>query len=145
MLSLLLSGRRAEALSIARAIEPSALRNRRLSHFVIAIRAMLENRPGEGRKAVLDMEGPGFSDPEGWFYWAHMLIGLDDPEGAIGMLSRMRDRGWSCAAAIERSPGLDRIRSHPADGPILAAVRVAEATAARAFVSVGRSRLLGLG
>ena len=113
MLSLFLSERRDEALSIARAIEPSTLRNRLLSYFVIAMRAMLEDRLEEGRKAVLDMEGPGFSDPEGWFYWAHLLVGLDDAEGAIGMLARMRDRGWSCASAIERSPGLVKLHRHP--------------------------------
>jgi len=144
MLSLFLSERRDEALSIARAIEPSTLRNRLLSYFVIAMRAMLEDRLEEGRKAVLDMEGPGFSDPEGWFYWAHLLAGLDDTEGAIGMLARMRDRGWSCASAIERSPGLVKLHRHPSYAPILAAIRVAETTAARAFAGVGGPRLLGL-
>jgi eukaryotic-like serine/threonine-protein kinase len=144
LLALAFTGHRSEALAKCLAIDMSTVKNPLLAALVTAFRAMLENRLEDGLAAMGQLEGPGFTDPEGWFYWAHLKAGLGRPDEAIAMLQRAVDASWSCANAIERSPGLATLHGQPGFSDIVARARRQEAAAARAFAIADGPRLLGL-
>jgi eukaryotic-like serine/threonine-protein kinase len=143
LLALTFSGRRAEALAIASGLEASRIRNQKMRLLVSALQAMLENRVQDTVEAVEQLEDPSFTDPEGWFYWAHLMAGLGHLDSAVSFLDRTVAGGWACTNALERSPGLEAVQSHPLFAPILARARRAEAEAAHAFAAADGPRLLG--
>jgi tetratricopeptide (TPR) repeat protein len=144
LLSLVATGRRSEALSSCIGIDLNTVRNRRLATFTVALRAMLEGNVEQGRTAVRHLQGPGFTDPEGWFYWAHLLAGLGDAQGALSMVTRAAEGGWSCADALDGAPGLETVRNQPGYRDVVERARATAAAAAEAFESADGPRLLGI-
>jgi serine/threonine-protein kinase len=143
LLALTFSGRRAEARAIASGLDATRVANQTLRLLLSALQAMLENRVADTVDAVEQLEAPSFSDPEGWFYWAHLMAGLGDIESAVSFLDRTVTGGWVCVNALERSPGLEAVQSHPSFASTLARARRAEAEAAHAFAAADGPRLLG--
>ena len=144
LFALALTGRRSEALENCRAIDMSTVRNPVMSQFVGAVRAMLEERIDDLRIAIQQMQEPGFSDPEGWLYCAHMMATLGNVDEAVSLLERTVDRGLCCATPLEHSPAFEQVRAHPGYPEILRRARASEAIAHAAFEAADGRRLLGL-
>ncbi len=143
LFALVFSGREAEALATCTAIDPTTVRNRRLALLLTAMRAIVERRTDEGLAAMTQIQqAPGFSDPEGWFYWAHLHARLGDAEGAVRLLGRAVDGAWYCVDALQRSPGLEPARALPAFADILDRAKRGQAAAEKAFDAAGGPRLL---
>jgi tetratricopeptide (TPR) repeat protein len=144
LLALILTGRRAKALSDCQAIDLETLRNRRLALLVRALRATLEGQREDGLAALRELSAPGFADPEGWYYWSLLITSLGDHAGAIEHLRRAVDSGWCCSYAIENSPALDPLRADPLYRQILDRAQRAQTAAAQVFAAADGPRLLGL-
>jgi len=47
---------------------------------------------------------PGFRDPESLYYVARQLAYLGDSAGALGLLTRAVEEGFSCFSTLTRDP-----------------------------------------
>jgi hypothetical protein len=106
---------------------------------------IVEQRYDEGRAALGKLlVFPGFTDPEGWYYWAHAAAALQDEAGALNLLARAVDAGLHSVRGLETPPLLDSLRTTPGFHEVLARARAGHAIAARAFTDADGHRLLGL-
>jgi hypothetical protein len=145
MLAQVSLGRRDTAVATFEGIERRALGNRHLDHVVVALRAVIDDTPEVGLAALANLiSRRAFSDPEGWYYWAHSLVGFGDRAGALDLLRRAVDRGLHCPRALETSPLLEPIRTDPAFEALLARAAIGREEAARSFAAAGGPRLLGI-
>jgi TolB-like protein len=145
VLSLLSLGRTDEAASVCRSAMSQVTGN---EHMVLVLEAaigIVERCYDEGRAAVARLlEFPAFTDPEGWYYWAHAAAGLKDTATAMDLLARAVDAGLHAVRGLETTPLLDSLRTLPRFNAILARARAGQAIAARAFADADGHRLLGL-
>jgi non-specific serine/threonine protein kinase len=144
LVSLIALGRIDEAMSTFASAAYRTKGNPQLARVHASLRAIVENRPEEGKAAIAEMlSHRAFRDPEGWFYWAHGLAGLGDHDGAVALLSRAVDGGLHCPRALEISPTLAPLRALPAFHDLIARARTGHLEAAREFAAAGGHRLLG--
>jgi eukaryotic-like serine/threonine-protein kinase len=87
---------------------------------------------------------PGFTDPEGWYYWAQEAVQAGDPATAIALLQRSVAAGFHCPRALETTPLLDDLRGTPEFADVLAIAHRGYQNAAVAFAAADGHRLLGL-
>ena len=143
ILSLLSMGRRTEALTLCRTAAAGAQGNPHLAAVVDSMASIVEGKYERGRTAVdLLLSFPGFSDPEGWFYWAHASAAINDDEVALDLLTRAVDGGLYCVRGLETSPMFDVLRTNPRYAEIVARARAGHSAAARAFADADGPRLL---
>jgi eukaryotic-like serine/threonine-protein kinase len=99
----------------------------------------------EGRAALRELtDYSGFSDPEGWYYWAQAAALVGDPEYALEMLTRAVSTGFACPRAIESTPMLDPLRGSAALAELVGIAQASHETAVAAFARADGYRLLGL-
>lgn len=67
-----------------------------------------------------------------------------DHDSAVTLIARAVDTGLHCPQALESSPLLAPVRSHPVFVAALTRARIAHQQAARAFAAAGGHRLLGI-
>jgi hypothetical protein len=134
-----------QALAVCRAARARGCTNEHLVVVVEAATAILEARWDDGRKAVDRLLAfPGFSDPEGYYYWASCAAGLRDHERALQLLSRAVDTGFNCVRGLETTPLFDPIRLDRRFLDLTERARAGHVLAARAFTEAGGHELLGL-
>jgi hypothetical protein len=110
-----------------------------------ALGAIVEEKYEMGRQAVTALlDFPGFTDPEGWYYWATASGGLQDHDRALELLARAVDSGLHCVKALETPPQFDTIRLRPEFAEIAERARAGQVFAARAFADADGHRILGL-
>jgi len=145
ILSLLAIGRANDALAICRTVKASLALNAHLAAIVDSIAAGVEQRFEEGRAAVERLLAfRAFSDPEGFYYWAHASATLRDGEMAIRLLGRAVDTGMHCVRALETNPLFDSLRSDARFSDLVARARAAQKAGERGFADADGYRLLGI-
>ena len=145
ILSLLAMGRNDDALSLCQSIRTSPQMNEHLASIVEAIIAGVEKRVDEGRAEVRRlMTLPAFSDPEGFYYWAHASAAVDDPDMALQLLGRAVSTGMHSARALETNPHFDALRTDQRFSDIVQRARAAQAIGERGFADADGYRLLGI-
>jgi len=144
-MALIALGRRDEAVDLCRNAASKAPGNEHLTAVLTACVAIVNREYESGRRAISTLlEYPVFTDPEGWYYWAIVSVGLRDHERALTLLRRAVDTGWHCPRALERAVLLDPIRREPAFTAIVERAREGHDSAARAFTEADGHRILGL-
>jgi eukaryotic-like serine/threonine-protein kinase len=144
-MALLSLGRTDDVIKLCRTEASKAPGNQHLTAVLSACQAIVEGDYEGGQRAVTTLlEFSGFSDPEGWYYWALASVGLRDYDRALTLLRRAVDTGWHCGRALETAVILDPIRREPAFTAIVERARAAHAAAARAFAEADGHRILGL-
>jgi TolB-like protein len=145
VMALLSLGRAEEALGVCQSVASRAFGNWHLLSVVEALAALVEGRIDEGKAVVTRLLGsPGFSDPEGFYYWANASAALGDSDCALDLLERAVSTGLHSARALETSPHLDLLRTTPRFGDLVRRAQAAQAVAARAFADAGGRQILGL-
>jgi eukaryotic-like serine/threonine-protein kinase len=145
LLSLVSLGRTNEAMVV---YQTSLARSDASPHLAVVLRALgsvLTNDAEGARGAIAElMQAPGFSDPEGWYYWAHSLAAANESDRALDLLDRAVDGGMHCVRALETPRMFDSLRLNPRFAGIVERARAAHAVAARKFVEADGPRILGL-
>ena len=145
ILSLLAIGRADDALARCRSIQTALRMNAHLMAIVDSIVAGVEKRYEEGRAAVHRLLAlPAFSDPEGFYYWAHASALLRDNDMALRLLGRAVDTGMHCVRALETNPHFDLLRTDSRFSEIVTRARAAQTISERAFVDADGYRVLGI-
>jgi DNA-binding winged helix-turn-helix (wHTH) protein/tetratricopeptide (TPR) repeat protein len=137
-MTLMLLGRSAEALAVARVLEGGPDKRR---HVVAAERAFLEGRRGDAL-AALDEAKTGYGDAEGLYYLACEYAFFGAPERALELFLRSVERGFFCFPAMARNRWMDPIAAHP---DYIATLQRAEARhrlAMRTFIDIGGDKVL---
>ena len=107
--------------------------------------AIIRGRLAEGRTALEELTSyTGFSDPEGWYYWAQAAALLGDTTSAMDMLRKAVNTGFFCPRALESTPLLDHLRGQAEFSSLLVQAREGHEAAAIAFTKADGHRLLGL-
>ncbi|HXW07542.1 MAG TPA: protein kinase [Vicinamibacterales bacterium] len=138
-------GRPDEALALCRAARIRAPLNEHLRAVLDALVASVEGQHEAGRREVEQLEAyEGFTDPEGYFYWAQAAMRVDDHERARRLLERSVDGGFLCVQGLETSPAFDDLRLDPGFVAVAERARRKQARAAAVFAQAEGPRLLGL-
>jgi TolB-like protein/tetratricopeptide (TPR) repeat protein len=135
-------GRRAEAISVMRELEPKV--PHRIRDFLVAGRTLLEGNARESVAAIGRVTTSEFRDPEGLFYLARQLAHLHEHDAALALLERIIGGGFFCLPALERDPWLDPLRQTPAFATLLRRAAVLHQAAAEAFTNLHGAQFLGL-
>jgi hypothetical protein len=98
---------------------------------------------GEVVRAVRHFSHEGFTDPEGWLYWATILVDVIELEEALDLVSRAVDGGYACDTVLRASPLFGRLRGHAAFGALIERAMVRRLEAEEAFREHGGLRVLG--
>jgi TolB-like protein len=107
--------------------------------------ATLNNDPAKARQAIEQLNAsPGFSDPEGWYYWALGSASVQEREFALDLLEQAVTAGFHCPRALETSPLFDDLRGTTRFAKVLGVAREGHDAAAIAFAKADGYRLLGL-
>jgi hypothetical protein len=138
-------GQHAEAAALVRASKADAASIPQMAQLVRLVEAFLANRFDDGRRAMDEINRiPGFSDPEGWYYWGLTASLIKSEDDACDLLDRAVAAGFHCPRALEASPLLDTLRGTPRFARLLAAAREGHEAAVIAFTKADGPRLLGL-
>jgi eukaryotic-like serine/threonine-protein kinase len=117
-------------------------------HVEVMIRmfeGIATGRTVAGRAALEELTNfHGFSDPEGWYYWAQGAAALDDPAAALEMLTRAVTTGFACPRALESTPLFDSLRGSSEFARLIGVAREGHETALISFAQADGHRLLGL-
>ncbi len=76
-----------------------------------AMKAMLLGNVSEGLEMVGVLEEANTSDSEGWYFWAVLHAGLNNPDGAIRCLREAVNRGYYNYPYMISDPFLEKIRN----------------------------------
>jgi len=145
MISHLALGQFAEAGALADAAGAHSAGNMHVLLMMEVFDAIIRGRLAEGRTALEQLTGyTGFSDPEGWYYWAQAAALLGDTTSAMDMLRKAVNTGFVCPRALESTPLLDHLRGQAEFSSLLAQAREGHEAAAVAFTKADGHRLLGL-
>jgi TolB-like protein/tetratricopeptide (TPR) repeat protein len=107
--------------------------------------AIVTNRPADGRRVLEELtSSPGFSDPEGWYYWAQAAALVGDLPFAMSLVRRSVTTGFSCPRALESTPLLDPLRGQAEFANLVGLAREGHEAAVEAFTKADGHRLLGL-
>jgi non-specific serine/threonine protein kinase len=139
-LALLMLGRTDEALQSLEAVQsdiPS-----RLVVYVAALKYMIRNERAESLAAIDRMSN--IPDPEGRFYLARQLAFLNEPAGALNLLTHVVDDGFFCLPAFSRDPWLDSLRGTAEFASIMRRVEARHRQAIISFLSAEGDRVLGV-
>jgi TolB-like protein len=143
--ALLALGRIREAHALCSRARPSLPDEHHLAAVLDTLTAAAEDRPESGVLAIETLESLWrFTDPEGFYYWAHSCAWLRDVDRALRLLRRAVDNGFYCVRGFETSPAFDAFRLDPVFTGIVDDARRQHARAADAFAAAGGPRLLGL-
>ena len=111
MISHLALGQFAEAGALADAARAHSAGNMHVLLMMEVFDAIIRGRLAEGRTALEELTSyTGFSDPEGWYYWAQAAALLGDTTSAMDMLRKAVNTGFFCPRALESTPLLDHLR-----------------------------------
>ena len=111
MISHLALGQFAEAGALADAARAHSAGNMHVLLMMEVFDAIIRGRLAEGRTALEELTSyTGFSDPEGWYYWAQAAALLGDTTSAMDMLRKAVHTGFFCPRALESTPLLDHLR-----------------------------------
>jgi serine/threonine protein kinase/tetratricopeptide (TPR) repeat protein len=106
---------------------------------------VLTRRFDEARAAIREMAAyPGFTDPEGWYYWAQAAVLAGDRDAAFELLTRAVSRGFHCPRALESTPLLDDLRGSAEFAELLRRAHEGHEAAVTAFTRASGHQLLGL-
>ena len=142
--SLLLLGRKDEAIAVCEAARNRTDLNRHLLLLLDALTAFVDGRRESGVEAVQRLlEFSAFVDPEGLYYWSYCLAGLGEVDRAIELLTRSTETGFSCLRALSLPP-FQALQGDARFTAIVARVTEQQEAAARKFAEAGGPRLLGL-
>jgi tetratricopeptide (TPR) repeat protein len=143
LLALDLSGRRDEALRLAREIESRQLPPV-LQGFVAMLRLQLEGRSPEAAAALREVvPRMPLRDPCSKFYISRQLAAAGEPVEAARMLAKSVDGGFSSFDFMMRDPWLQPIRGTDAFRAILRRAEARERQARAAFIEAGGEQVLG--
>ncbi|HET9326017.1 MAG TPA: protein kinase [Candidatus Eisenbacteria bacterium] len=139
-----MSGRREEAVQMAREIEAKPL-PAMLRSFVELTRVQFEGR-NEEAAAILRELVPKFSlrDPCSKFYVARQLSAVGEHSQAMRLLGDAVDGGFSAFEFMTRDPWLSPLRGTEEFRSILRRAELRERQARAAFIEAGGERVLGI-
>ena len=107
--------------------------------------AILAGRQADGRQALEELTSfAGFSDPEGWYYWAQAAALVGDVPYAMELVRRAVTTGFACPRALESTPLLDSLRGQAEFAALVGQAREGHEAAVEAFTKADGHRLLGL-
>jgi TolB-like protein/tetratricopeptide (TPR) repeat protein len=134
-----------EAISICAAAQGHAGAHPHVEVMIRMFEGIACGRIEAGREALAELTSyHGFSDPEGWYYWAQGAAALDDPDAALEMLTRAVTTGFACPRALESTPLFDTLRGSSEFARLVAVAREGHETALISFAQADGHRLLGL-
>jgi DNA-binding winged helix-turn-helix (wHTH) protein/tetratricopeptide (TPR) repeat protein len=137
-MTLMLLGRSAEALALARSLEGGPDKRR---HVVAAERAFLEGRRDDAL-AALDEAEAGYGDAEGLYYLACEYAFFGAHERALELFVRSVERGFFCFPAMARNRWMDPIAAHPNYIATLQRAEARHRLAMTTFIDVGGDKML---
>lgn len=137
------SGRNTEGLELLHGMLASKL-HETMREMIATIVAVLEGRYDELVLNVHRMIAAGFRDPEGFFHWAGALALAGDHDGALAMLERSVDGGFSAVSALVHDPWLDPIRGMPDFRHVVHRAEELQREALEAFRAADGPRILGI-
>jgi TolB-like protein/tetratricopeptide (TPR) repeat protein len=145
VMALLQLGRTADAAALCVKARGRSTANDHLLLILDVLSGIVERDPKRVRTTIESLLSyPGFTDPEGLYYYAHDAAGVGELEWALDMLGRAVDSGLHCPHALEASPGLHFVRQEPGFAPILERARAGHTAAVEAFAREDGYQLLGL-
>ena len=134
-----------ETAALSRAAKEEAGKHPHLNLMFELVDAILSGNGEAGRQCLGQLtEYPGFTDPEGWYYWAQAAVLVGDLPRAMALLQRAVTTGFHCPRALETTPLCDALRGRPEFAQIVAHARAGHESAAAAFLKADGHRLLGL-
>jgi hypothetical protein len=138
-------GQSVEAAALCNASRAHAGGNLHVELMMEVFDGIISGRQADGRHALGQLTSyPGFSDPEGWYYWAQAAALVGDTALAMDLLGRAVTTGFFCPRALESTPALDPLRGQPEFPTLLAQAREGHDAAVEAFTKADGHRLLGL-
>jgi serine/threonine protein kinase len=137
-------GDREEALSRLRHRDQAGGTTGSIRPIMQSLKAYLEGNFAECLTMIEDGASQPHNDPESFFYMARQLAQIEQPERSIEMLSKVLEKGFVCAAALEKDPWLARVRLLPAYTQLLAVAQTRRIEAHQTFLDAGGPELLNL-
>jgi serine/threonine protein kinase len=145
VISHLALGQNREAAALCKAAKAHAGFHPHVELMVELFEGLLTGDHVVGRRALGELtEFPGFSDPEGWYYWGQGAAMVKDPPFAMELLQRAVSTGFVCPRAFETTPHLDSLRGSAEFAEIMTRAQQGHERAAAAFAKADGHRLLGL-
>jgi serine/threonine protein kinase len=145
LVALDLSGRREEALRVAREIESRPLPPM-FKGFVELLRMQLEGRLAEVATRLRQVTPKlTLRDPCSKFYIARQLAAVGEGGEALRLMAESVDGGFSSFHFMTRDPWLESIRGTDAFRAILRRAEARERQARAAFIEAGGEQVLGFG
>jgi eukaryotic-like serine/threonine-protein kinase len=141
--SLAMLGRVDEAIRLLKDNEPPP-EFRIAKLYTNSFRALLEGNREESIRAMDELLGETFRDPEGWYYQARQLAYLSETSRALKALSQTVDLGFFCYPSMVRDSWFDPMRANPEFTKILEKARSLHQEALNAFTAEGGESLLGV-
>ncbi len=145
VLSLIATGREAEAVALLVSMEKLEGLPLAMHHYIVALRALLQGRRQEYVDAAEAIPGnTRVWDPCGRFYVARLLARVGDLEQALTQLRGAVEGGFCCVSILTRDAWLDELRPLSEFARIIDAADARHRRARGAFIEAGADRLLGL-
>jgi DNA-binding winged helix-turn-helix (wHTH) protein/tetratricopeptide (TPR) repeat protein len=139
-MTLMLLGRNAEALALARSLEGGPDKRR---HVVSAERAFLEGKR-DAALAALDEAEAGYGDAEGLYYIACEYAFFGAHNRALEVLRGSIARGFFCFPAMTRNRWMQPLAASPEYIATLGEAETRYRAAMKAFLDIGGNHVLGL-
>jgi hypothetical protein len=139
-MTLMLLGRNAEALALARSLEGGPDKRR---HVVSAERAFLEGKR-DVALAALDEAEAGYGDAEGLYYIACEYAFFGAHDRALEVLRGSITRGFFCFPAMTKNRWMQPLAAAPEYIATLGEAETRHHAAMKAFLDIGGDHVLGL-
>lgn len=112
--------------------------------FTLATCHVLESRPDAAWRAIDALRRSNFSDPEGWFHVALLMVRLGDLDSCEALLAQTVRHGYYVPSTLQQNGWLAPLRSRPAFERIVADALEAHRRAVAAYAAEGGPDLLGV-
>ena len=145
LIAYLAAGQFAEATALFDSARAHLGANPHVDLMIQLFGAILAGRQADGRQALEELTSfPGFSDPEGWYYWGQAAALVGDVPYAMELVRRAVTTGFACPRALESTPLLDSLRGQAEFAALVGQAREGHEAAVEAFTKADGHRLLGL-
>ena len=119
-------------------------RTSQLEHLPLVIgSAYIGGDAGEVAAAVHQFSHEGFTDPEGWVYWATGLVAIGEAGAAMDLLERAIQGNYACDTILRRLPLFAPLRNEPGFEALVERASALRREAEAAFREAGGLHLLG--